>query len=162
MKERREKLKRALEVLKDWKMSSNVWRTKLNMPQTKSSQPRSAFEVLAVVGPPNVEEICDIDLQAMNWIKEDPDLCNRVKIEAVYDNAIKNQENEISEIKRDESLLIPKDLDYFSKSLCLSFEEREKLRVIKPHSIADASRIPHITPSTVMRLLRYVKQNHQL
>lgn len=162
MIERREKLKKALEILKDWKMNSNVWRSKLSMPQTKSIHLRSAFEVLAVVGPPNVEEICNIDLPAFNWIKEDPDLCNRVKIEAVYYNAIKNQQNEISEIKRDESLLIPKDIDYFSKSLCLSFEEREKLKMIQPHSIADASRIPHITPSTVMRLLRYVKQNHQL
>ena len=160
MKERREKLKKALDVLKDWKMGSNQWRAKLKMESSKTSQQRSAFEVLAVVGPPQVEEICEINLPALNWIKDDPELCNRIKIEAVYDNAIKNQENEISEIKRDEALLIPKDIDYFAKSLCLSFEEREKLRIIQPHSIADASRIPHVTPSTVMRLLRYVKQNH--
>lgn len=160
MVETREKLRKGIEILKDWKMGSNQWREKLKVPPAKVNLVRSAFETLAIVGFPNVEDICGLNSPALDWIKDDSDLCNRIKIEAIYENAIKNQELEINEIKRDEALLIPKDIDYFSKSLCLSNEEREKLMVIKPHSIADASRIPHVTPSTVMRLLRYVKHNH--
>lgn len=160
MVEIREKLGKALNILKDWKMGSNQWRTKLKLPLSKSSIMRSAFETLAVVGYPSVREICELDSPNLNWIKEDEDLCNRIKIEAIYDHAIKNQEMDINEIKRDEGLIIPRNIDYFSKSLCLSNEEREKLKIIKPHSIADASRIPHITPSTIVRLLKFVKQNN--
>jgi tRNA uridine 5-carboxymethylaminomethyl modification enzyme len=160
MSERRDKINSALEVLKDWKMGSNKWRALLNLPQSKSSVYKTAFEMLAV-DHPSVEEICKLNAPTLNWIKDDPDLCNRIKIAAMYDNAIKNQENEVNEIKRDEALLIPRNIDYYSKTLCLSNEERNKLIAIQPQSIAAATRIPHITPSTIMRLLRYVKHQQQ-
>jgi tRNA uridine 5-carboxymethylaminomethyl modification enzyme len=67
---------------------------------------------------------------------------------------------EVREIKRDELLAIPKDINYLSESLCLSIEEREKLMITQPQSIGAATRIPHITPSTVLRLLHFVKQNY--
>jgi tRNA uridine 5-carboxymethylaminomethyl modification enzyme len=156
MDDMRSKLARAHEILKDWKMGSNQWRALLKMPNSKTSVYRSAFEMLAV-DHPSVQEICALNTPALDWIREDSDLCSRIKIEAMYDNAIKNQENEVNEIRRDEALLIPRNIDYFSKSLCLSNEERAKLISIQPQSIAAASRIPHITPSTIMRLLRFVK-----
>lgn len=77
----------------------------------------------------------------------------------MYERVIKEQEKEVLEIRRDESLMIPNNIDYLSKSLSLSFEEREKLLMIKPQSIAAATRIQGITPSTILRLLRFVKQN---
>lgn len=44
-----------------------------------------------------------------------------------------------------------------SKSLSLSSEEREKLTLVQPQTIAAASRIQGVTPSTVLRLLNHVK-----
>ncbi|KAG5681096.1 hypothetical protein PVAND_010562 [Polypedilum vanderplanki] len=159
--ETRNKLKNALDFLKNWKMGSNQWRSKLGLQSSKTSNLKSAFEMLAI-DEIDVEKICEINLPELNWIKDDSDLLNRIKIEAMYDNAIRNQENEVNEIKSNEALLIPKDIDYFNKSLCLSNEERNKLLAIKPQSIAAATRIQHITPSTIMRLLRYVKQQQQM
>lgn len=153
---------KAIDLLRDWKMPSNQWRSRLKMSPTKANLPRSAFELLATTGPPAVKEICELDPSSFGWIMKDSDLCNRIKIEALYENAIKNQKIEVNEIKRDEALLIPKNIDYLSKSLCLSNEERDKLMKIQPQSIAAAARIPHITPSTIMRLLRYVKQNYNV
>lgn len=112
-----------------------------------------------MAGPPLVEDICDLDPAVLGWIKEDPQLCKRVKIEAMYDRVVKEQAVEVSEIRRDESFLIPKSIDYLSKSLSLSFEEREKLIMIQPQTIAAATRIQGVTPSTIVRLLRFVKQN---
>lgn len=86
-------------------------------------------------------------------------MCDRVKIEAVYEHAVALQAIEVMEIQRDESMLIPKNIDYSSQSLSVSFEEREKLMMIQPQTIAAATRIQGITPSTIVRLLRYVKQN---
>ena len=59
----------------------------------------------------------------------------------MYDYVVKEQAKEVSEIKRDEELLIPRNIDYLSKSLSLSFEEREKLITVQPQSIAAATRI---------------------
>lgn len=92
-------------------------------------------------GPPYVEDICKFDLSLLGWIKESPELCNRIKIEAIYDHAVKRQEIEVLEIRRDEEYQIPRDINYLSSSLSLSFEEREKLILIQPHTIAAATRI---------------------
>lgn len=120
----------------------------------------SAFEFISQAGPPKVEDICDLDPTTLGWIKEDSELCNRVKIEAMYHRVVKEQAKEVMEIRRDESLLIPRNIDYLSKSLSLSFEEREKLIMVQPQTIAAATRIQGVTPSTIIRLLRFVKQNN--
>lgn len=156
--EMRNDLKKALEILKDWKMGSNQWREKLKLPACKASIYRSAFEFLATPDLSSVEEVCNLD-PSLSFISENPNLCNRVKIEAMYENAIKDQEIEVNEIRRDEALRIPRDIDYLSKSLCLSNEERNKLISIQPQSIAAATRIQGVTPSTIMRLLRFVKSS---
>ena len=103
-----------------------------------------------------VEDICKL-FPDLSWIADDIDLCNRVKIEAMYERVVQEQEKEVQEIRRDESMMIPKDIDYLSKSLSLSFEEREKLLMIQPQTIAAATRIQGVTPSTIVRLLRFVK-----
>lgn len=120
----------------------------------------SAFEFLSMNGPPNVIDICNLDPKMLGWIQEDAELCNRVKIEAMYERVVKAQEVEVIEIRRDEAMLIPKNIDYLSKSLCLSYEEREKLIMIQPQTIAAATRIQGVTPSTILRLLNFVKKNN--
>jgi tRNA uridine 5-carboxymethylaminomethyl modification enzyme len=67
---------------------------------------------------------------------EDRELCNRVKIEAIYERVVKEQEKEVLQIKREEKMEIPRNMDYLSQSLSLSFEEREKLIMIQPQTIA--------------------------
>lgn len=75
----------------------------------------------------------------------------------MYEREIHVQSKEIDEVRRNEELVIPKTIDYTSKSLAFSFEEREKLLAIQPQTIAAATRIQGITPSTIIRLLRAVK-----
>merc|ERR1712062_349494 len=87
------------------------------------------------------------------------DLSAKLKTEAIYENFVDEQKCEIAEIKRDEKLDIPTDLDYLNvQALNLSAEEREKLDLARPATIAAASRIPGVTPSAVLNLLKFVKK----
>lgn len=72
---------------------------------------------------------------------------------------LQNQRWEMEEIRKDEKLEIPTDLDYYAiKNLNLSNEEKEKLQLAKPATIAAASRIPGVTPYAVLALLNFVKK----
>ncbi|XP_055603252.1 protein MTO1 homolog, mitochondrial [Uranotaenia lowii] len=162
MEDIRQRLAKAIELLSDIKKGSNTWRELLRLPLGKASIYKSAFEMLAI----SVEEIstanlCELEPSILGWIKDDPVLCERLKIEALYSLSIKEQAREVEEVQQHEQLHIPKSIDYLSKSLNLSFEEQEKLVHIQPQTIAAASRIQGITPSTIVRLVRYVKQ-HQM
>lgn len=75
---------------------------------------------------------------------EDPLLCQRLKIEALYEAAAAEQALEVEEVRRDEALTIPKHIDYNASSLNLSFEEREKLIMILPQTVRIYNYCPSI------------------
>lgn len=54
------------------------------------------------------------DPERLGWIKNDPSLCGRLKIEALYEVAIADQASQVAEVRKDEQMLIPNDIDYFS------------------------------------------------
>ncbi|XP_058829847.1 protein MTO1 homolog, mitochondrial [Topomyia yanbarensis] len=155
----RDRLSRAIELLSDIKKGSNTWRQKLGLTLGKASIHKSAFEMLAITVEDIItEHLCDLEPTMLGWIKEDSLLCERLKIEALYSLSILDQAKEVEEVQKHELLQIPRSIDYLSKSLNLSFEEQEKLVNIQPQTIAAASRIQGITPSTIVRLVRFVKQ----
>jgi len=69
------------------------------------------------------------------------------------------QAREVEELRRDEQLLLPADLDYAMLST-LSKEDREKLSAARPPTIAAAQRIPGVTPAGVLQLLNHVQRGH--
>uniref|UniRef100_A0A182XZG2 tRNA uridine 5-carboxymethylaminomethyl modification enzyme C-terminal subdomain domain-containing protein n=1 Tax=Anopheles stephensi TaxID=30069 RepID=A0A182XZG2_ANOST len=158
----RQRLAQAVELLRDVKKGSNQWRTAMQLPPAKASVYKSAFEMLAISNDAiTTERVCAVEPTMLGWILDDPELCQRLKIEALYSLSIEDQSREVEEVLRNESLRIPNAIDYLSKSLNLSFEEQEKLVKIQPQTIAAASRIQGITPSSIVRLVKYVKQ-HEL
>ncbi|XP_058120980.1 protein MTO1 homolog, mitochondrial [Anopheles ziemanni] len=156
----RERLARAIELLQDIKRGSNQWRAAMRLPPAKASVYKSAFEMLAISNDEiTTERLCAVEPSVLGWILDDPELCRRLKIEALYSLSIEDQSREVEEVQRNENLRIPVAIDYLSKSLNLSFEEQEKLLHIQPQTIAAASRIQGITPSSIVRLVKYVKQH---
>jgi tRNA uridine 5-carboxymethylaminomethyl modification enzyme len=73
-----------------------------------------------------------------------------------YEGYLRQQEREVEKLRKAESRRIPADLDY-SVMPGLSREIAEKLTRIRPKSIAQASRIPGITPASLSILLFHME-----
>ena len=139
--------------------SGSEWSRILQNPKIKQKSKMSAWNLLQQAN-------YGLEIQDFGGMMEQiphniftRDLSAKLKTEAVYENFVAEQLCEIAEIKRDEKLDIPTDLDYFNvQALNLSVEEREKLDLARPSTIAAASRIPGVTPSAVLNLLKFVKK----
>jgi tRNA uridine 5-carboxymethylaminomethyl modification enzyme len=73
-----------------------------------------------------------------------------------YEGYLKQQEREVEKLRQAESKRLPADLDY-SNMPGLSREIVEKLSRIRPQSIAQASRIPGVTPASISILLFHLE-----
>jgi len=74
-----------------------------------------------------------------------------------YEGFVKKQEETIVRMKRLESTLIPETLDY-DKVEGLLLESRQKLKAIRPLSVAQASRISGVNPADISVLLIYLSK----
>ncbi|EDW10308.1 protein MTO1 homolog, mitochondrial [Drosophila mojavensis] len=157
------RLKRGIEALRSLQKHSNYWRQALGLPQSKASIQKSAFDMLSVPAENiSVKQLIELCPTELGWLRADDELATRLKIEALYSFFVDEQQRDVEDVRREERLCIPSDIDYFSKSLSLSNEERQKLTLIQPQTIAAASRIQGVTPSTILRLLKYVKKSDAL
>jgi len=82
----------------------------------------------------------------------------KVEVEIKYEGYISRQQAQVNEMLRLENRLIPKDID-FDSIKGLRLEAIEKLKKIKPHNIAQASRISGVSPADISVLLIYLSRN---
>ena len=82
----------------------------------------------------------------------------QLEIIAKYSGYIDRQKDEVNRLLQNELTKIPDDFDY-DKVKGLSFEVRSKLKLHKPETIGQASRISGVTPATISLLLIFVKSN---
>ncbi|MDE0008774.1 MAG: tRNA uridine-5-carboxymethylaminomethyl(34) synthesis enzyme MnmG, partial [Gammaproteobacteria bacterium] len=82
----------------------------------------------------------------------------QVEIEAKYAGYIRRQDEEIEQSREDDNAPLPSDFDYASVA-GLSNEVRERLRERLPATVAQASRVPGITPAA-LSLLRVYSRRH--
>ncbi len=78
-------------------------------------------------------------------------LCERIATEIKYEGYIARQERMIRDVARHEQTQIPEDFDYAGLT-GLTLEAREKLTKIRPHNLAQAGRIPGVSPSDIAQL----------
>ena len=81
----------------------------------------------------------------------------QVVTDAHYMGYMKRQERDIKSFKKDEAVIIPKDLNYESLS-GLSNEVKSKLISIRPKTLGQAIRIDGITPAAIIILLSHIKK----
>ncbi len=74
-----------------------------------------------------------------------------VELEVKYEGYLKRQEIDIERVKRDESVKIDSDFDY-DKVDGLSSESREKLKMVRPMTLGEASRISGLRVSDIALL----------
>ena len=114
---------------------------------------RSANQILGQKGV-NISKLREI------WpeiIKYSDEIDEQIEINAHYSGYLVKQKADILAFKRDESLVIPKNIDY--DCLCgLSNEVKSKFKEIKPKTMGQALRIDGITPAAVYILLSFIKR----
>ena len=82
-----------------------------------------------------------------------------VEIQVKYAGYLARQEKQVQEFKKEESRLLPADIDYDS-IVGLRLEAREKLSRIRPMSIGQAGRISGVSPSDIAVLLIWLEQRN--
>lgn len=93
--------------------------------------------------------------------EEYPDLpyevTEQVEIDIKYDGYIKRQLKQVEQFKKLEEKRIPDDIDY-DQINSLRIEAVQKLKLCKPISIGQASRISGVSPADISVLLVYLEQ----
>ena len=80
-----------------------------------------------------------------------PAMTQRIETEIRYAGYIAREERLIRDIQRHENVKIPEDFDY-SPIEMITLEAREKLQKIRPRTLAQAGRIPGVSPSDLAQL----------
>ena len=114
---------------------------------------RSANEVLGQKSV-NMSKIREI-WPEIKYVSREID--EQLEINSHYKGYLKKQEADILAFKRDENLIIPKNLNYDDFS-GLSNEVKSKFKKIRPKTMGQALRIDGITPAAVYILLSHLKR----
>lgn len=113
-KESQQKLESAIEILKSISKPTKTWRELFHLPPNKATLNKTAYEMLSI----DVDNIQTMDMAKLEpalleLVRDDPNVCQRIKIEAMYDHALSEQAKDVVEVQQNEQLLIPQ-IDYFS------------------------------------------------
>lgn len=84
-------------------------------------------------------------------------ILNLIEIQVKYSGYIKKQKDEVDNFSKYDNVKIPLNMNY-KDILGISLESSEKLSLIRPLTIGQASRIPGIDLSTILILLVYIKK----
>lgn len=88
---------------------------------------------------------------------ENTDVYEQIEIQAKYEGYLNRQSQEIERHKNAEMTAIANDFDYDTIT-SLSNEVRQKLKEVRPTTLAQAGRIPGVTPAAISLLLVYLKK----
>ena len=115
---------------------------------------RTGIEVLGLTNM-NISKLRSI---WANIPQYEPSIDQQVEIDAHYLGYLKRQSHDIQAFKKDEGILIPKDINYdlFSG---LSTEIKSKLKTIQPSTLGQALRIDGVTPAAAIILLGFIKKS---
>ena len=108
-------------------------------------RPELCYEMLAPIDPDRVELPAEV--------------IEQINININYDGYIKRQIKQVEHFKKLEKKRIPEDFDYDDVG-SLRLEARQKLKLYKPISIGQASRISGVSPADISVLLVYMEQMH--
>ena len=85
----------------------------------------------------------------------------QIEIAVKYAGYINRQQEDVAQMKRLEDTKIPADFDYDAVS-GLSREITMKLKNVLPETLAQASRIPGVTPAAVQLVMITIRKHNQM
>lgn len=87
------------------------------------------------------------------------DVIEQVNINIKYEGYIKRQLKQVEQFKKLEGKVIPEDINYDDVH-SLRLEAKQKLSLVRPHSVGQASRIAGVSPADISVLLVYLSSFH--
>lgn len=103
----------------------------------------------------------ELDYRFVAEVTDAPELTEEVKeqveIQVKYEGYIEKAMQQVEKMKKMETKRIPDDIDYDAISGIAS-EAKEKLKEVRPLSVAQASRISGVNPADISILLVYIEQ----
>lgn len=123
----------------------------IEMTQGDLSKESSAIDLLKR---PNVSFA---DIAALTDSQVTSQVGEQIEIAVKYAGYIQRQHDDVAQLKRLEQTVIPADFDYDAVS-GLSREITQKLKTVQPPTLAQASRIPGVTPAAVQLLLITIRK----
>lgn len=85
-------------------------------------------------------------------------VAQQIEVDAKYSGYINRQQEDIDRLRKHENTAFPEKFD-FKKVEGLSNEVKQKLSELQPETLAQASRIPGVTPAAVSLLLIFLKKH---
>ena len=125
-----------------------------NLPFTRTGKARTAKEMLSS-GEIKIKDLLSI-WPELNKIKIN--LHSQLETDCRYNVYLKRQQEDINTFKKENKIIIPLNLE-FNNIKGLSNEIKDILYKVKPHTIAQASKLPGFTPTATLLLLRHIKNN---
>ncbi|WP_419695264.1 tRNA uridine-5-carboxymethylaminomethyl(34) synthesis enzyme MnmG [Mesorhizobium muleiense] len=113
---------------------------------------RSAYELLAYPG----VDVAWLARIAPQFAGIDSKTAERLETEAKYSVYLDRQQADVTQIRQEESRLIPASLDFTSVP-GLSNELKQKMLARQPRSIADAQRMEGMTPAALAIIVAHVR-----
>lgn len=125
---------------------------------SKGSTPLKSGATLA-------EVLCRPEIDYASMAEIDPDrpklrfdIAEQVEIEIKYEGYISRQNKQVEQFKKMEGRLIPRETDY-DDIKSLRTEARQKLKLLRPENVGQASRISGVSPADISVLLVYLQQH---
>ena len=122
----------------------------------ESAALRTAASLAELICRPELDYEClaEIDKEREPLSEE---VIEQVLINIKYEGYIERQLRQVEQFKKTEKRRIPADIDYDDIS-SLRLEARQKLKMFKPISVGQASRISGVSPADISVLLIYLEQ----
>lgn len=130
----------------------------INFLKSKNENPpKHSVKVYDLLKRSNVD-IFDIEKEYGIFNEFGNDVKTAINISVKYEGYLKQQEEDIEKMLKQEKNIIPENIDYDNLK-GLRIEARQKLKKIRPTTIAQASRISGVSPADVSILVIYIKLN---
>lgn len=123
----------------------------------KDGHRRTAFELLSYP---------DISLETLRPVWPQlgalaAPIAEQLETDAKYDVYLSRQNADVAAYRRDESFVLPDDIDY-AVVIGLSNEARAKLAAARPHTIGQAGRLDGMTPAALTLLAAHVRKKRNM
>ena len=145
-----------IQLLKDTKVTP----TKENNEYLASLSSAPILDGVSLLNLLKRPEIKIVDLKHFIDLPYSEDILEQVEITVKYEGYINKELKEANRMMSLENILIPSDIDY-QKIVNIASEARQKLELVRPISIGQASRISGVNPADIAVLTVYLKKLHK-